>query len=251
MNDLVVVTRPEPEASQLVDWLAKHQIKAMALPLLTCQALKPKAQAEQLAMMQSWIMHKPLVDAVIFISKRSVRYGLPCLDETMRTSPMFAIGQATAQALMDEGIESSFAHQFDSEHLLELLKQQATSWQGKRVLLVKGLGGRTHLREGLLALGADVHEFCCYQRLPTESLDFQPLWQAHNVKNNIWLLLTSGAALDNLVRLSTAMLREVCSVWVLSPRLEAMARRHGFRQVEVLSMPIPEHILQRLQTQQN
>ncbi len=84
-------------------------------------------------------------DLVIFISANAVRFGADILGER-RDVPVAAVGQATAAALNAAGYRVSLlpSEGADSESLLAM--PQLADMHGKRVLIVRGSGGRELLQ---------------------------------------------------------------------------------------------------------
>jgi uroporphyrinogen-III synthase len=86
----------------------------------------------------------------------------------------------------------------DSEALLALPQLQAVA--GKRVLIVRGVGGRPLLADTLAARGAEVHFMECYRRVRPQA-DATPLlarWRAGGVDA---VTVTSAETLANLAAL--------------------------------------------------
>jgi uroporphyrinogen-III synthase len=124
------------------------------------------------------------------------------------------------------------AGQWDSEGLLAA--PALGEVRGRRVLIVRGEGGRPLLGEQLAVRGAEVRYAEVYRRAPT-ALDAEPLVARWRDEVQV-VVATSREVLDNLVaRLGAAgleRLRETPLV-VVSERLAAHARALGIRRVLV------------------
>jgi uroporphyrinogen-III synthase len=85
-----------------------------------------------------------------------------------------AIGEATAHALRNSGVERviSPADRHDSEGLLGLAPLQAV--RGQNIVVFRGRGGREYLRETLEARGARVEYAECYRRVRPDT-DAKPV----------------------------------------------------------------------------
>jgi uroporphyrinogen-III synthase len=79
---------------------------------------------------------------------------------------LLAVGQGTARALHDLGILNILTPSdgFDSEALLAL--PELTHVADKKILIIRGDGGRPLLGDTLKSRGAQVHFAECYRRLP-------------------------------------------------------------------------------------
>ncbi len=151
MRDLrglgILVTRPEAQAEPLCRLLEARGAVAHRLPALRIEPLEEPAVAAASA--------DALVDAdlIIFVSANAVRHGAAVLARTRGLS-LAAIGPATARSLNEAGQPVSVlpAGGFDSERLLADPALQRPA--GRRIVLVKGEGGRDHLERELAARGA-------------------------------------------------------------------------------------------------
>jgi len=79
------------------------------------------------------------------------------------TAVWFAIGQATAHALAEQGIVATVPTQTDSEGLLHEMLEKTE--HGQQLVILKGEGGRTLLAEKLQARGLFVTELPLYRRI--------------------------------------------------------------------------------------
>jgi uroporphyrinogen-III synthase len=152
----VLVTRPEHQALPLCRLLEAQGAKTQRLPALEIEALGAPAQQ------RSRIPER--IDLIIVVSANAVRFGAHLLAQG--EAALAAIGPATAHALAEVGHDATIlpAEGSDSEALLAHpgLGQLA----GRRVLLVKGQGGRDLLARQLTARGAEVHTVDVYRRVP-------------------------------------------------------------------------------------
>ncbi len=160
MHDLrglgVLVTRPEAQAESLCRLLERHGAVAHRLPALGIEPLAATAAGAA-----------ALVDAdlIIFVSANAVRHGAALLTPG-RSPPLAAIGPATARALIEAGHSVAIAPAggFDSERLLA--ETQLRHPAGRRIVIVKGSGGRDQLERELGARGAAVRTIEVYRRRP-------------------------------------------------------------------------------------
>jgi uroporphyrinogen-III synthase len=102
-------------------------------------------------------------DFIVFLSANAVRFGVHLLAQR-RDLELAAVGLATARALNQAGHRVAIVPEgrADSEGLLEHPRLQHVT--GRRVLLVKGMGGRELLADALTARGALVTAIDVYER---------------------------------------------------------------------------------------
>ena len=156
MTTLVVLTRPEGDNSRLESTLAAQGYDTYIQPLLRIASLP-----------ESELPDPPDLtgdDLCIFISANAARMGLPTLMGGMVENGIvsFAVGPRTANVLEVEGLPVIVPEQMDSEGLLAL--PELSDVHGRRVVIVKGEGGREVLARELEAKGALVEEYICYRR---------------------------------------------------------------------------------------
>jgi len=106
-------------------------------------------------------------DVIIFTSANAVRFGASLLDQK-RDLTLAAIGPATARALNQAGyrvaVQPPPRETLDSEGLLRHARLEHPA--GRRILIIKGSGGRPFLEEELARRGAHVVGADVYQRVP-------------------------------------------------------------------------------------
>ena len=160
----LVVTRPREQAARTASTLRKAGADIIEFPVLDIApieaSLAPRDMASALG--------------IIFVSANAVAHGMPVIKRASAgiAAPdiqIFAIGRATATALIDAGLQNVVSPQqsIDSEGLLAL--PQLHTVEGRHIILVKGqseLGGRTVLEQTLTARGARVTVLECYRRAP-------------------------------------------------------------------------------------
>jgi len=111
---------------------------------------------------------------------------------------LYAIGKATKQKGQEIGlnIQTLSQTQFDSEHFLAHAEMQNV--EGEKIALIKGLGGRTLIKETLSERGANVAEINIYQR---NQIDFcTEKWQMFLASKSPILLISSLEGWQNLLQ---------------------------------------------------
>jgi uroporphyrinogen-III synthase len=155
----VIVTRPARQAARFMQLLNDHGATAIAFPTLAIEPVTLDQAQRAACALDSF-------DWIIYTSSNAVQQSIPQLGRPGKSS-VGAIGRATARALAGAGITVHAAPQpgsaSDSEGLLAHPRLAGT--EGQRILIVKGVGGRDALRDGLVAVGAEVSTAEVYSRV--------------------------------------------------------------------------------------
>ncbi len=196
----IVITRPAAQCERLARLVEAAGGIPIVFPLIEIRPVADAAAArEQLAQIADY-------DLVVFISANAVEYGLALVPGGASRPPALriaAVGSGTARALRSHGIANVLlpAERFDSEGLLALPELKTVD--GRRVLIVRGVGGRELLGETLTARGARVAYAECYERMPP-SAGGDMLLDAWRGRRLHAITITSSEALRNLNALLSA-----------------------------------------------
>ncbi len=189
----ILVTRPAHQAEPLCQLLEAAGARVLRFPVL---AIEP---AQDRQTVQSQLARLTDYDTAIFISANAVEQTMALLPPQSWPAHLkvAAIGSATTRALALHGVSvaSSPTVGFTSEALLALAEFQQV--RGQRILILRGEGGREHLRDILISRGAQVEYIEVYRRVRADS-DPLPLltqWQAGAIDA---VLLTSTESLNQL-----------------------------------------------------
>ena len=237
----VLVTRPEGQADGLCELIEKARGRPVRFPAMEIVPLDTEAARQTLADAAN-------ADLLIFISANAVTHAFPLLpDELPLDLQVAAIGQATARVLEEYGLPVFLVPQgrYDSEALLAL--PELRDMRGRRVIILRGRGGREKLRTELQARGAQVRYAEVYERrLPRR--DATSLVQAWDRLVDV-VTVTSSQMLDNLLQMlgekGVALLRQTPLV-VLSERTAEHAYALGCREIWVAEQAGDRGILQTL-----
>jgi len=144
----VVVTRPERQAGRFIQLLHEAGAASVSCPTLAIEPVMLDAASRARLAPDRY-------DWVIYTSTNAVEQALAQLPRP-RKARIAAVGHATARALRDQGIEVHVtpAQVSNSEGLLAT--PEFTDARGRRILILKGVGGRDTLRESLSERGAEV-----------------------------------------------------------------------------------------------
>ena len=190
----ILVTRPAHQADALCRLIEAAGGVPLRFPVLE---IRPAADPAEV---RAGLARLSEYDLAIFVSANAVNFTLEAL--APRPWPpqvhIAAVGAATARALRQRGL--AVAHcperEFTSEALLALPALQRM--QGKRVVILRGDGGREHLRDTLMARGAQVDYLEVYRRMQpdTDPAPWLARWQAGEIAA---VLITSNESLHRLL----------------------------------------------------
>jgi len=155
---VVLVTRSEPGATELVTALVAAGYAAVGCPVLDVQRIDDANARRTLQRLDRF-------DIAIFVSSHAVRFAFESIDDRAISRvaiEWIAVGGATAAALARHGIVALVPAAESSEGILAL--SQLSDVVGKHILLCAGEGGRTTIAEALVARGADVQTVALYRR---------------------------------------------------------------------------------------
>lgn len=250
-----MLTRPAGQSAALMKGLAARGISVVDFPLLTIKALDDDAPLRAaLGCLERYAL-------VIFVSPNAIRQAFAC-DAAValkwpRALPVAVPGPSSVAALAQHGLaapawrvispndtpSNGDLARFDSEALYDAIEKTlgAHALKHRRVLIVRGNGGRAWLAQRLRAAGAEVETVAAYQRvMPQPSPDAWARVRALlNGEAHAWVLTSSegvrnldGLAREHLNLDENAALR--CATLVAPHRrIAETARDLGFRQVAV------------------
>jgi uroporphyrinogen-III synthase len=226
----VLVTRPVHQAENLVRLIAEAGGEAVRFPALAIDSPADSARVRDvLASLTSF-------DLAVFVSPNAVDYGFALLGGAWPPSvPVSAVGEGSAAALQRQGIAAVIVPLVGADSESLLATAQLANPRGKRVLILRGEGGRELLAEELRRRGAEVTYAECYRRVQPRT-DPAPLiarWE-HGGLHAVSVM--SGETLHNLwamVKLRGQGLLRITPLFVPHVRIAERARRLGLTQVVV------------------
>ena len=209
----IIVTRPAGQARQLIEVLTRA-IEAsgvgkrslpeiLSLPLLTIVPKSDGHLADHIATTLSD------ADLAIFVSPNAIESVMRLLerdwqDFSKKIIPIGVMGGSSHLALRNHGVGSEDNptpiiipgnnENWDSEGLWKELQSLKWNWQGKKVVIFKGEGGRDWLADTLKKAGATVEAISTYTRVPLDINN--PAWQLvreMDLSKSLWLLTSSEA----------------------------------------------------------
>ena len=203
----IAITRPIDQAKKLSALISEAGGTPILFPLIEITPLADYSQ------FQAVISDIKDYDWAIFISSNAVQNGMPRLVKAgVPPSLKFAaIGPVTARELQSFGVKdvlTPLSHvqdgdeskiRFDSESLLTV--PEMINVAGKKILIVRGVGGRDVLAETLKARGAQVTFAECYQRINPQT-NCNLLAQLWAEKKLHGMVVTSSEAMRHLLDLA-------------------------------------------------
>ncbi|MGJ8691775.1 MAG: uroporphyrinogen-III synthase [Thalassotalea sp.] len=187
----VLVTRPEPNGSALVELLNQQQINAQPCALFSYQKNSSTSLCKSLLTDNSQSI-------LIFVSVAAVEFAAQIVAvNTWQYRLVIAVGKATQQALKNIGVVALSPTRQDSEGVLAL--PELADVRQQPVVLIRGDDGRELLFNALKAKGAIVRYGQSYQRKwrqPTPNeIDY---WRESAIN---CIVITSVSLLENMVNL--------------------------------------------------
>ncbi len=192
----ILVTRPEHQADEFCLMLKNAGAKPVRLPTLKIEETTQQDHTLRL------LKQVDQQNIIIFTSSNAVEFASGYMDSLLssqHTYTVAAIGKKTTQALQKKNIHVDIQPEkyYNSESLLALADMRQV--KNKRILIIKGEGGRTLLGDTLKARGAIVEHANVYvRRCPT--LSDHLLNTLKSEKIDI-ITLTSAESSENLLSL--------------------------------------------------
>ena len=226
---VIWVTRPQHQAEPLCQLIETAGGTAVRLPVIEIQPLPQNCGPG--------VIEDSLesLDLVIFISRNAVTHAtavLPDFYDRIKGMPLLAVGAGTQDELALLGCADAICAPAGtgSEALLQLEPLRPEALAGKRILIVRGVGGRQLLEQTLSGAGAELRILEVYQRgIPNVNTGtLTGLWRNYPPDA---IVITSVEGLQNLVQMTSpdqqAILLQTPLV-VMSDRISATARKLGF-----------------------
>ncbi len=229
-NKRILVTRPAHQAEQLCRLISDVGGTAVVFPTIE---IRPVLNSKELS---DCFANINQYDFVIFVSRNAVaavfQYYLNKDDLNSGNIQLLAIGSGTASALSELSM-SDVLHagvQADSESLLLLSELDSELVRNRKVLIVRGIGGRELLADNLKQRGAWVDYAEVYQRaLPEyEIQQSRELWQNEQPDA---VIISSNEGLENLLKLTADVDQEKLfktPLIMMSTRNAELAKQSGF-----------------------
>jgi len=252
----VVVTRPPGQSAALLARLVEAGFEPIEFPLIDINPIADTAPLR--AALGELYAPAPLgLALVVFVSPNAVDHAFAALDSAWPAHVAIGVvGPGSVAALLRQGVSAPAYNvispavadaaedtRYDSEALFAAINAHfgPGGLKDKRVLIVRGDGGREWLADALSEAGAEVEKVAAYRRfVPEPSMrDWERIHALLAGVPHAWLLTSSEGVrnLDELVREhltadETATLKHAPLV-APHPRIAEAARRAGFDRITV------------------
>ena len=232
----ILITRPAHQAAGLQQKIETQGGSTHLLPvmeILPPQNLEPALQ--QFRQIEQF-------DIAIFISANAARIGIEQIEQlgtVPKSLQLAAVGKATARTLeqLNHRADILPEQRFDSDGLLETPALQRVA--GKKILIIRGEGGRELLAETLRQRGAEVHYAEAYRRaIPSE--DPTPVLEQWKHGAIDVVVVTSNQGLDHLIQMigpEHLSLLQQSQLVVMSERTREVALERGITPPPLLAQP--------------
>jgi len=250
----VLNTRPVRQARALGQAITAAGGQQIAFPALVVQAIVSQTVIEKLA-------NESGFDIMVFVSANAVsalqrvlsdaqqresrqRKMVPStLTKLTEEAIVIAVGEATATALRGYGIRPLLPEDGDyrSETLLRLPILQRVD--RRRIVLVKGEGGRNLLEDSLGRAGAIVTVLECYRRLPSKADPRNVIDQLKERSLDLVIVTSTDSAAALLAHFDQDSRRQLLGLpWlVLSERIKQVCRQLGCSNQLLVPAQINQH----------
>ena len=192
-NKWIVVTRPKHQAGNLKLRLEAAGANVLLFPLQEIKRLDDQTE------LQKKLLNIPRYDLAIFISPNAVEYSFENVDVNLfRSLKIAAIGHKTKSLLEAKGMTVDYCPDGVSNSETFLLMPDMLEFANeKKVVILRGNGGRDVIRDTLLQSSNTVEYIEVYERsFPHKDLN---LLAEHYYRNELdIILITSGKALESL-----------------------------------------------------
>jgi uroporphyrinogen-III synthase len=250
INLRVLVTRPEPQASELSQLIENAGGVAVNFPTIE---FAPPLDMDSF---HDAINHLGNQEWLIFISPHAVYASVPFIRQRWPEFPpqvkFAAVGEGTAKALFEAGYNVAAVpeNQWNSEGLLAMPVFQPSQISEQKVAIIRGVGGREYLDKVLAERGARVTPVIAYQRvLPQiDVTDYLSMLKQHRIDV---IVCTSFEGVRNLKILfgqTGWTYLQVLPIIVMSERIKMLARDLGFQTIWVSRNASQTAILELLVT---
>ena len=226
----ILVTRPAARAAHLADCIRRAGGDPVLFPTLEIVSILENSSFF-IEDIENNIINSNLL---IFVSPTAVEHGLAPFRACWPAGLVVAaVGAGTARLLRERGVTAVLApaQGGDSEALAALPELQRVA--GKRIVIVRGQGGREWLAGTLRARGAQVDYLECYRRVcpDTDADALVARWSAGGVAA---VTMTSRQALDNLFAILPARARALAQatpLFAVHARIAEHARALGVAKI--------------------
>ena len=220
-------TRPKDQNQRFSELVTQSGGEVVEFPTIEIVALDDWRQA---------LTDPVSCDIAIFTSPNAVIHFFQALFSLKQSWPVnistYAIGHATKKRLNSYGVQvQAIPKTLNSEGLIEILSSNCL--QDQKVLIIKGDGGRSRLKQELSKKGAMVQTFNVYTRtIPAFSQKrLKAIWQQQQVDIILFTSQTSIMHLKKMMGHKGWAWAKMQTALVISHRIALKVKALGFDQV--------------------
>jgi uroporphyrinogen-III synthase len=232
----VVVTRPQDQAADLTHLLEAQGAEVFAFPVIDIASLDDPSPLQALGSSLATF------SLAFFVSPNAVSHTLSTLPREVWPADLrvATVGPATAKALHAAGFEQVIVptQRFDSEAVLDLPQFGTDAVRGRRILILRGDGGRELLADTLVERGAEVVAVACYQRRKSWR-DPSPLFDAYRQHHLDALVFSSSEGVRFFAEISGETGRDMLKtlpVFAPHPRIVDALQQAGAHRASLTGM---------------
>jgi len=222
----ILITRPQGQQQDMVQALTDAGWHCLHQPLL--RILPIDEQHPQFHDMKNKVMNIDQYDIIITVTSNASTLAFDWIDQYWPQLPVgihwFAVGHGSAVPLMPLGMLFTLPDSHHSEGLLALPELKDVT--GKKVLILRGKGGREHLANSLTERGAQVSYCEFYERAP-ENVDKAQFSRLLSQQQIHYALVTSGEMAQQLTECVDGPLLSSIHLLVPSERIHKLLQQNG------------------------
>ncbi len=227
-NKRILITRPGQQADHLSNLITNYGGISVKFPTVEIQ---PLGRTDELT---EYFNRIDSYDFIIFISRNAAEIAIKKFVSNInliRDIQLVAIGSGTAKVVSSSSLKNIIfpRDNADSEGLLNLEEMQSNKISDKKILIIRGVGGRELLADSLKKRGAIIDCIEIYERkLPRyEEHEINKAWHDNNPDA---VVVTSKEVLNNLIVLLKNDTKElfITPLVTMSERIAEYARKKGF-----------------------
>jgi hydroxymethylbilane synthase len=189
----------------------------------------------------------PVYQWVVLTSKRGVAALFDGMHAAVPASTRFAaVGPTTARALREQGVTVDAQPELAVGDEIPRAMENQGLQSGDRVLLARADAASQSLPEQLRAYGAEVEDVVAYRTIPAPPDSRQPLLAALADPMLEAVVFASGSAVRGLVELAGRQADKArrLHAFVIGPKTNGVARKHGFTVARDAGTPDPVGIVE-------
>jgi len=230
----VLVTRPAGQAHTISDLVSQAGGEVIAFPTIE---IKPLDEVNAVNLAEQ--------DIIIFVSRNAVSYFADRItDDIAETTLLVSVGKGSAESMRSHGLRVDIQpdRSIGSEGLL--MMPEFADMTSKKVLIIRGKGGRELLADTLVQRGAKVQYIEVYERaLPSPSIE-----QCQQALTANSIVCTSVEGVRNLTVLLQKSITLLVDkpMLVMSDRIKDYAVSLGFQHVIVTDTSSDNAVIKQL-----